>query len=115
MKLPLKRSSGDNIADLGIFKDYRIKLDVSKGPKATPNGYEVTIIGRESSRISGTIGTELNQNEGTLSGDVYTPNLFGRGEKINVHGSYGFSNTTDINIKLSKPFYHTRIGDYKPM
>lgn len=89
-------------------------IDVSKGEKATPNGYEITFEGTELSRIVGVIGTEIDQDEGFLAAELSAPNLWGRGERITLQGKYSNCKTTDIILKLTKPFYHTTWSDYKP-
>jgi outer membrane protein insertion porin family len=87
---------------------------VSKGPDASPNGYEITFIGKELSRLTGQVGTEIGQNEGALTTELASPNIFGRGERISVHGSYSSVKSTEVNVRLSKPFLHTEFGDFKP-
>lgn len=100
--------------ELGIFSNISIKIDVSKTPEPSKNGYEITFDGVEYSRVTGTVGTEVGQNEGALTAELATPNIFGRGERISVNGSYSSGRTSDINLKLWKPFYHTKLGDMKP-
>lgn len=70
--------------------------------------------GDELSRITGTIGTEIGQNDGSLTAELVTPNLFGRGERLSINYSHSFIRATELNVKLLKPFYHTELGDYKP-
>jgi outer membrane protein insertion porin family len=91
-----------------------VLVDVSRGPSATPNGYEITFIGNELSRITGQVGTEIGQNEGALTTELASPNLFGRGERISVNGSYSNVKSTEVNIRVSKPFFHTELGDLRP-
>lgn len=107
--------SSQQLEELGIFKGLRAKIDISRGNSATANGYEVTFQGLELSRVTGKIGTEVGQNEGAVTAELTSPNLFGRGETLGIQGSYGNHQTTDINLKLAKPFYHTQMGDYKPV
>lgn len=102
------------LEELGIYKALRARIDISKGTNASSNGYEVTFDGIEHSRLTGKIGTEIGQNEGAVTAELGSPNVFGRGERFSVQGSYSNHKTTDINLKLTKPFYHTRMGDYKP-
>lgn len=107
--------SSQQLEELGIFKGLRAKIDISRGNSATANGYEVTFQGLELSRVTGKVGTEVGQNEGAVTAELTSPNLFGRGEKLSIQGSYGNHQTTDINLKLAKPFYHTQMVDYKPV
>lgn len=104
----------DNLSELGIFKNINVTIDVCKSEKATDNGYEITFNGVELSPVTGSIGTEIGQNEGAATVELTAPNIWGRGERISVHGSYSNAKSTDMNIRLSKPFYHTWLGDYKP-
>lgn len=108
------KSSVKQLEELGIFKSVRASIDISRGENATENGYEVSFDGVELSRLTGKIGTEIGQNEGAVSAEIASPNIFGRGERLTVHGSYSNHKTTDINIKLTKPYYHTFLGDFKP-
>lgn len=108
------KNSMKQLEELGIFKSIRASIDISRGENASDNGYEVSFEGVELSRITGKIGTEIGQNEGAISAEIASPNIFGRGERLTVHGSYSNHKTTDINIKLTKPYYHTILGDFKP-
>lgn len=103
-----------NLSELGIFKDMSIHIDTSRGKKATPNGYEVTFEGNELGRVTGTVGTEVGQNEGAMVIELAAPNIAGRGERVTIHGSYSNRKSTDINIKFTKPFLHTKLGYYHP-
>lgn len=107
-------TSTKRLEELGIYKTLRARIDVSKGPGATPNGYEVSFEGVELSRLTGKIGTEIGQNEGAVTAELASPNIFGRGERLSAQGSYSNHKTTDINFRLTKPFFHTVMGDYKP-
>lgn len=108
------KNSMKNLEELGCFKSLRASIDVSRGENASENGYEVSFDGVELSRLTGKVGTEIGQNEGALSAEISSPNVFGRGERLSVHGSYSNHKTTDINVKLTKPYYHTFLGDLKP-
>lgn len=103
-----------NLYELGIFKEINANVDVSRGESATKNGYELTFTGTELRRITGSVGTEIGNNEGSVVTEMALPNLAGRGERFSVHGSYSNAKATDINVRLSKPFYHTALGHYKP-
>uniref|UniRef100_U5EM16 Putative sorting and assembly machinery component 50 protein b n=1 Tax=Corethrella appendiculata TaxID=1370023 RepID=U5EM16_9DIPT len=100
--------------ELRVFKNVRAHIDVSKGEKATQNGYEVTFEGLELTRITGGIGAELGQNDGSGTAELTTPNIFGRGESLSLKASYSYIKTSELNFKFSKPFFHTILGDYKP-
>lgn len=102
------------LEDLGIFKSINARIDVSYGKKASDNGYEVSFKGDELSRLIGKVGTDIGHNEGAVTAELGSPNIFGRGERITVHGSYSNHKTTDINVKFTKPFHHTVFGDLRP-
>lgn len=108
------KTSMKQLEQLGIYKSLHAKIDVSQGKSATENGYEISFEGVELSRLTGKLGTEIGQNEGAVSAEISSPNIFGRGERLSLHGSYSNHKTTDINVKLTKPFYHTFLGDLKP-
>lgn len=103
-----------NLTELGIFKDIQVTIDVSRGAGATENGYEVSFKGTELKRITGSVGTEIGNNEGSVVTELSLPNMYGRGERFSIHGSYSNAKATDINLKLTKPFLHTALGYYKP-
>lgn len=103
-----------SLNELGIYKDLRVQIDVSQGANASPNGYEVSFIGTELPRVVGAVGTEVGQNEGSMTFDLTTPNVLGRGERATLHGSYSNSKRTDLTLRISKPYLHTVLGDYKP-
>lgn len=66
-ELELYFSVKDNLMQLGIYKNLKVHIDVSKGKSATKNGYEITFQGDELSRLTGSIGTELGQNDGAAT------------------------------------------------
>jgi outer membrane protein insertion porin family len=107
-------SAFDQLEKLGIFKNLKAKIDIDKSPKASSTGYIVTFEGEELSRITGTIGTEIGQNDGSLTTELVSPNIFGRGERLSINYSYSYIKATELNVKLLKPFYHTAYGDYEP-
>lgn len=43
------------------------------------------------------------------------PNVFGRGEKIILNGSYSNLKTSDLTFKMSKPLIHTKFGFINPV
>nr|XP_029718947.1 SAM50-like protein CG7639 [Aedes albopictus] len=104
----------DNLMQLGIFKNLKIHIDTSKGEGATKNGYEVTFQGDELSRITGSIGTELGQNDGAATAELTSPNIFGRGERLSLNYSYSYVRSSVLNLRFTKPYYHTAVGDYNP-
>ncbi len=104
----------ESLTELGIFKNLKAFIDTDKSQNASQHGYVVSFEGDELSRITGTIGTEIGQNDGALTTELVSPNIFGRGERLSINYSYSVTKTTDLNLKLWKPFYHTKYGDYKP-
>lgn len=108
------KNATNNLNELGCFNNVHALIDVSKGPKASATGYEIVFTGQEMSRITGTIGTTVDNNEGALTIELTTPNIFGRGEQVSINGSYSTKKTNDIHLKFWKAFHHTKLGDYKP-
>lgn len=104
----------ENLQELGIFKNLKAFIDTDKSPSSSSTGYVVSFDGDELSRITGTIGTEIGQNDGALTAELQTPNIFGRGERLSINYSYSYIRATELNLKLLKPYYHTNLGDYKP-
>lgn len=104
----------ESLQDLGIFKNLKAFIDTDKSAGAATSGYVVSFDGDELSRITGTIGTEIGQNDGSLTAELVSPNIFGRGERLSINYSYSYIKATELNLKLMKPFYHTSLGDYKP-
>lgn len=70
--------------------------------------------GDELSRLTGTVGTEIGNGDGSVTAELQSPNIFGRGERLSINYSYSYIKATELNVKLLKPFYHTKLGDHKP-
>ncbi|XP_011186814.2 SAM50-like protein CG7639 [Zeugodacus cucurbitae] len=100
--------------ELGIFKDVQVRVDVSRGENASPNGYEITLKGQELSRLVGSVGTEVGQNEGSLRTELSIPNLFGRGESVSLQGSYATTRANELQLRFWKSFFHTRFVENRP-
>lgn len=100
--------------ELGIFKDVSVHIDISRGENASPDGYEITFKGYELSRIVGSIGTEVGQNEGSLRTELTIPNLLGRGESVSLQGSYSSNKANDVTLKFWKSFFHTKWMENRP-
>ncbi|OXU26423.1 hypothetical protein TSAR_013800, partial [Trichomalopsis sarcophagae] len=98
------------LESLGCFKNIGVYIDTSHGPGATPEGVEVTFTVHELKRIMGNINTMVGNNEASLLIGAKTPNLFGRGEKLQVDYSYGHKNSSNINIAAIKPFFTGRLS-----
>lgn len=62
-------------------------------------------------RITGGVTTHVGNNEGALLVGMRTPNLFGRGERVQMEYSHGSKKTTNFNVAFIKPFR----GTYRPM
>lgn len=55
-------------------------------------------------RLVGSINTMVGNNEGSLMVGAKAPNLFGRGERVQVEYSYGSKSSINFNISAFKPF-----------
>lgn len=89
---------------LGCFRNIAVYIDTSKGPKATPEGLEVTFHVRELKRIVGGVNTQVGENEGSLVVGLRAPNLLGRGERLQTEYSYGSKRSNNFNVSFVKPF-----------
>lgn len=90
--------------ELGCFKNISVFIDTSKGTKATPDGLEVTFNVKEHKRLTGGVSTQVGNNEGALLVGLRAPNLFGRGERVQVEYSHGSKRTSNFNLAFIKPF-----------
>jgi outer membrane protein insertion porin family len=55
--------------------------------------------------MMGKINTMFGNNEASLHIETKTPNLFGRGEKLQIDYVCGHKNSSNINISATKPFF----------
>ncbi|XP_006819162.1 sorting and assembly machinery component 50 homolog A-like [Saccoglossus kowalevskii] len=88
---------------LGIFKNVGILIDTNKGPKAHPDGLNVTFEVKEMRSVTGGIHTLVGNNEGSLVVGVKMPNVFGRAEKLVSEYSYGSRKSTSYQASFIKP------------
>ncbi|KAJ8916606.1 hypothetical protein NQ315_000251 [Exocentrus adspersus] len=96
--------------ELGCFKNISVFIDTSKGDKATPDGLEVTFNVKEFTRLTGGVSTQVGNNEGALLIGMRAPNIFGRGERVQVEYSHGSKRTSNFNLSFIKPFR----GSHRP-
>lgn len=52
----------------------------------------------------------VGNNEASLLIGAKSPNLFGRGERIQMDYSYGHKNSSNINITAIKPFHTSKLS-----
>ncbi|CAG9815218.1 unnamed protein product [Phaedon cochleariae] len=97
--------------ELGCFKNISVFIDTSKGSKATSDGLEVTFNVKEHRRITGGVSTHVGNNEGALLVGMRAPNMFGRGERVQVEYSHGSKKSSNFNIAFIKPFR----GKHRPI
>ncbi|KYB27071.1 sorting and assembly machinery component 50 homolog [Tribolium castaneum] len=97
--------------ELGCFKNIAVFIDTSKGQGASPDGLEVTFNVTEHKRVTGGVTTQVGNNEGALLIGLRAPNLFGRGERVQLEYSHGSKRTTNFNVAFIKPMR----GKYRPM
>lgn len=101
----------EKLLALGCFGKIGVYVDTSHGPDATPDGIEITFVVREFSRITGGISTMAGNNEGSVMGELKTPNLFGRGERFQFEYSHGIKRSNNVNVSFVKPFVNSRMHD----
>ncbi|KAJ3652126.1 hypothetical protein Zmor_018119 [Zophobas morio] len=97
--------------ELGCFKNIAVFIDTSKGTGASPDGLEVTFNVTEYKRVTGGVTTQVGNNEGALLVGLRAPNIFGRGERVQVEYSHGSKRTTNFNMAFIKPMR----GKYRPI
>lgn len=97
--------------ELGCFKNIAVFIDTSKGTNATTDGLEVTFDVKEYKRVTGGVSTHVGNNEGALAVNVKAPNIFGRGERVQMEYSHGSKKTTNFNLAFIKPLK----GPLRPM
>lgn len=97
---------------LGCFKNVGVFIDTSKGEKATKDGLEITFHVNELKRVLGGINTMIGNNEGSVVLSTRFPNLFGRGEKIQMEYSYGSKKSNNFNVQFMKPIRGPAFGMY---
>uniref|UniRef100_A0AAR5Q7D4 Bacterial surface antigen (D15) domain-containing protein n=1 Tax=Dendroctonus ponderosae TaxID=77166 RepID=A0AAR5Q7D4_DENPD len=93
-----------NLDELGCFKNIGVYIDTSKGANATNDGLEVTFDVKEHKRLTGGISTQVGNNEGSVLVGLRTPNILGRGEKVQIEYSRGSKRTSNFNLSFIKPF-----------
>ncbi|XP_031841540.1 sorting and assembly machinery component 50 homolog B isoform X2 [Nomia melanderi] len=91
------------LESLGCFRSVGVYIDTSEGPHATPDGVEVTFTVHEMRRLVGGINTMVGNNEGSVIIGAKAPNLFGRGERLQMEYSHGTKSSTNINVSAVKP------------
>ncbi|XP_076754612.1 sorting and assembly machinery component 50 homolog A [Xylocopa sonorina] len=99
----------EKLQGLGCFGNVGIFIDTSQGPHATPEGVEVTFIVREMRRLTGGISTMVGNNEGSVIVQAKAPNVFGRGERLQMEYSYGSKSSTNVSVSAVKPFVDSRL------
>lgn len=100
----------------GAFKNVHPTIDVT--PNST-HDYDVTFECLESGRLQGNIGTEVNQSGHSTSINLTSPNVWGRGERLEFNvgttsHSINLDNNFGFNAKLTKPFIHTAFSKFRP-
>ncbi|XP_071809301.1 sorting and assembly machinery component 50 homolog B-like [Asterias amurensis] len=91
------------LEELGVFQGVGVFIDTSKGPEARPDGLDVTVIVKETRRITGNAHTSVGNNEGSLVLGVKCPNLFGRAENLAAEYSRGTKHSIGFNTTFTKP------------
>ncbi|OQR74409.1 sorting and assembly machinery component 50-like [Tropilaelaps mercedesae] len=89
---------------LDSFKKIAVNIDTSKGPGASPNGYEVTFKVLERNRLIGGVNTLIGNNEGSMIIGAKLPNVAGRGEVIQTEYQYGTKHSSGFSLIASRPF-----------
>lgn len=72
---------------------------------------QVTYEVKEFRAVTGGITTQVGNNEGSLIIGLRAPNIFGRGERVQVEYSHGSKRSNNFNVSFIKPFR----GTHNPM
>ncbi|XP_045467850.1 sorting and assembly machinery component 50 homolog B [Harmonia axyridis] len=91
------------LEELGCFKNIAVFVDTSKGVGSTPEGLDVTFNVKEYRRLTGGVSTHIGDNEGSLLVGMKAPNIYGRGEKVQVEYSHGSKKNTQFSLAFIKP------------
>ncbi|XP_038051993.1 sorting and assembly machinery component 50 homolog B-like isoform X2 [Patiria miniata] len=91
------------LEELDMFQGVGVLIDTSKGPKARQDGLDVTVIVKESRRITGNAHTSVGNNEGSLVLGAKCPNLLGRGEHLTAEYSRGTRHSVGYNATFTTP------------
>ncbi|XP_078050296.1 sorting and assembly machinery component 50 homolog B isoform X2 [Augochlora pura] len=95
------------LESLGCFRSVGVYIDTSEGPHASPEGVEITFTVHEIRRLIGGINTMVGNNEGSVTIGAKAPNLFGRGERLQMEYSHGTKSSTNINVSAVKPLVNS--------
>ncbi|ESP04678.1 hypothetical protein LOTGIDRAFT_135720, partial [Lottia gigantea] len=91
---------------LQLFKHIEIYIDTSKGSKSSvPNGYEVKFNVKETRRFTGETKVTIGSNNPELLFGLKMPNVFGRGERVQVNYGQGVNHVRDFGLNFMKPMY----------
>lgn len=88
---------------IGLFKKSSVLIDVSSGPTARKDGYEITYHVKETSRVTGGISTMVGTNDGSMVLQARLPNTFGRAERITSDYTHGTKSSVGYGINFFKP------------
>ncbi|ESN98145.1 hypothetical protein HELRODRAFT_185880 [Helobdella robusta] len=97
--------SKNKFEQLGLFKNMKISIDVSKNSPELPNAYDIAYKVKEQSYLTGGLSTMIGTNEGTMVGSLKLENVWGRGEKVATEFTYGSANAIGANLYLIKPMF----------
>lgn len=110
------RQTRELLLEHGAFKEVHPVIDVTAN---STHDYDVSFRCEEVRRLQGSIGTEVNQSGTNTSVNLTSPNLWGRGERLEFNvgttsHSINIDNNFGFNLKLAKPFIHTRFAKHRP-
>ncbi|XP_048585597.1 sorting and assembly machinery component 50 homolog B isoform X2 [Nematostella vectensis] len=103
----------ENLQNLEIFKDIDIFIDTSSGPKAHPDGLDITFTIEEKKLLTSNIGTQVGNNEGTMVFGLKMNNLMGRGENVNADVGFGTRTKTNYQLGFTKPFHGKSVKSFR--
>nr|XP_018906395.1 PREDICTED: sorting and assembly machinery component 50 homolog [Bemisia tabaci] len=98
---------------LGIFQKVGVLIDVSRGPDAVEDGYEVTFFVQESSRIKGGISSSFTFNELNCVVGLQLPNFTGIADRVFTEFGIGSNKSKSFHVSYLRPLYSFDRAIYK--
>ncbi|CAB3368540.1 Hypothetical predicted protein [Cloeon dipterum] len=96
------------LENLECFKNIEIFVDTSKGPKASPDGIEVTFDVTEMNWLLGSVNAMAGSEEAALVVGGRAPNILGRGEKVQLEYTHSNTHNTNMALSVSKPLVNMK-------
>lgn len=93
----------DHLLNLGVFEEVDMLIDTSTGSSALPNGYDVTFYVKEKMFVTSNAGTQIGNNEGSMTFGCRLNNVFGRAEQVKADMTFGTRTRMSYQLAFFKP------------